>query len=243
MAVTPLRATPRPAGGSGSSRITVTCPTPTPATSAIELVGPGSSAPMRRPWARSVSPGLHGRGPYRRLISRPVGLALPVVWSDRHRLHEPGGEVWVGVRTPGTELPARAERIREALSGQGASFVARRAAARRGRDQRARPRARRLSRPGLGGLGGVRPDRGPGPGPGGALPLSPSRAVLRPPAPHRHRDERARRAVRLRHDDADRPGHVGGGPGGARRGGHRGRPRAGRRARWPTPAVARPDTT
>ena len=30
---------------------------------------------------------------------------MPVVWSDRHRLHEPGGEVWVGVRTPGTEVP------------------------------------------------------------------------------------------------------------------------------------------
>ena len=52
-----------------------------------------------------------------------MGLALPVVWSDRHRLHEPGGEVWVGVRTPGSELPARAERIREALAGQGARFV------------------------------------------------------------------------------------------------------------------------
>ena len=50
-------------------------------------------------------------------------LAMPVVWSDRHRLHEPGGEVWVGVRTPGTELPARAERIREALAGPGARFV------------------------------------------------------------------------------------------------------------------------
>ena len=37
-------------------------------------------------------------------------LAMPVVWSDRHRLHEPGGEIWVGVRTPGTEVPARAER-------------------------------------------------------------------------------------------------------------------------------------
>jgi acetoin utilization deacetylase AcuC-like enzyme len=46
----------------------------------------------------------------------PVSLAMPVVWSDLHRLHEPGGEVWVGVRTPGTEVPARAERIREALS-------------------------------------------------------------------------------------------------------------------------------
>jgi acetoin utilization deacetylase AcuC-like enzyme len=49
---------------------------------------------------------------------------MPVVWSDRHRLHEPGGEVWVGVRTPGTELPARAERIREALAEAGARIVA-----------------------------------------------------------------------------------------------------------------------
>ena len=52
-----------------------------------------------------------------------VALAMPVVWSDRHRLHEPGGEVWVGVRTPGTELPERAERIREALAAAGAAFV------------------------------------------------------------------------------------------------------------------------
>jgi acetoin utilization deacetylase AcuC-like enzyme len=42
-------------------------------------------------------------------------VRIPVVWSDRHRLHEPGGEIWVGVRTPGTELPERAERIRAAL--------------------------------------------------------------------------------------------------------------------------------
>jgi acetoin utilization deacetylase AcuC-like enzyme len=47
--------------------------------------------------------------------------AMPVVWSDRHRLHEPGGEVWAGVRTPGTEVPERAERIRAALAG--ARFV------------------------------------------------------------------------------------------------------------------------
>jgi acetoin utilization deacetylase AcuC-like enzyme len=50
-------------------------------------------------------------------------LALPIVWSDRHRLHEPGGEVWVGVRTPGTEVPARAEAIRAALEEWGAPFV------------------------------------------------------------------------------------------------------------------------
>jgi acetoin utilization deacetylase AcuC-like enzyme len=48
---------------------------------------------------------------------------MPVVWSDRHRLHEPGGEVWVGVRIPGTELPARAELIREALGEAGARLV------------------------------------------------------------------------------------------------------------------------
>jgi acetoin utilization deacetylase AcuC-like enzyme len=48
---------------------------------------------------------------------------MPVVWSDRHRLHDPGGEVWVGVRTPGTELPERAERIRAALEERGARVV------------------------------------------------------------------------------------------------------------------------
>jgi acetoin utilization deacetylase AcuC-like enzyme len=53
----------------------------------------------------------------------PLSLAMPVVWTDRHRLHQPGGEVWVGVRTPGTEVPERAERIRGALGESGARFV------------------------------------------------------------------------------------------------------------------------
>ncbi len=48
---------------------------------------------------------------------------MPVVWSERNRLHEPDGEVWVGVRTPGTELPARADRIREALLAAGARLL------------------------------------------------------------------------------------------------------------------------
>jgi len=52
-----------------------------------------------------------------------MGVSMPVVWSDRHRLHEPGGEVYVGVRTPGTELPERVERIREALTAAGAPLV------------------------------------------------------------------------------------------------------------------------
>jgi acetoin utilization deacetylase AcuC-like enzyme len=50
-------------------------------------------------------------------------LAMPVVWSERQGLHEPGGEVWVGVRTPGTEIPERAKRIRAALEEAGASVV------------------------------------------------------------------------------------------------------------------------
>jgi acetoin utilization deacetylase AcuC-like enzyme len=50
-------------------------------------------------------------------------LTMPVVWSDRHRLHEPGGEVWIGIRTPGTEVPERADRIRAALVAEGAPLV------------------------------------------------------------------------------------------------------------------------
>jgi len=52
-----------------------------------------------------------------------MALAMPVVWSDRHRLHDPGGEVWVGVRIAGTELPARVDAIRATLAQDGARFV------------------------------------------------------------------------------------------------------------------------
>ena len=48
---------------------------------------------------------------------------MPVVWSDRHRLHDPRAEIFVGVRTPGTELPERAERIRAVLVERGADVV------------------------------------------------------------------------------------------------------------------------
>jgi acetoin utilization deacetylase AcuC-like enzyme len=40
---------------------------------------------------------------------------MPLVWSERCLLHEPGGEVFVGARTPGTELPQRVRAIRDAL--------------------------------------------------------------------------------------------------------------------------------
>ena len=51
-------------------------------------------------------------------------LRIPVVWSDDHRLHEPAGEIWVGVRTAGTEVAARADVIRAALVDAGAPVVA-----------------------------------------------------------------------------------------------------------------------
>ncbi len=41
----------------------------------------------------------------------PVTSELPVVWSPHTRLHEPGAEIWVGVRTEATEVPARVDRI------------------------------------------------------------------------------------------------------------------------------------
>jgi acetoin utilization deacetylase AcuC-like enzyme len=48
---------------------------------------------------------------------------MPVVWSDDHRLHDPGGETWLGLEIPPDEVPARADRIRAALTESGASLV------------------------------------------------------------------------------------------------------------------------
>jgi acetoin utilization deacetylase AcuC-like enzyme len=52
-----------------------------------------------------------------------VPLEIPVVWSERCLLHEPGGEVWIGVRIPGDEVPDRGLAIVEALRDAGASVV------------------------------------------------------------------------------------------------------------------------
>jgi acetoin utilization deacetylase AcuC-like enzyme len=46
-----------------------------------------------------------------------------VVWSPDTRLHEPKGEVWVGVPTAGTEVPERVDRILGALTGLGLEQV------------------------------------------------------------------------------------------------------------------------
>ena len=50
-------------------------------------------------------------------------LAMPVVWSDSCRLHDPGGEIWIGVRTEGTEVAARVDAVRDSLLRNGARIV------------------------------------------------------------------------------------------------------------------------
>jgi acetoin utilization deacetylase AcuC-like enzyme len=46
-----------------------------------------------------------------------------VVWSPDTRLHHPDAEIWVGVRTDGTELPERVDRIVGATSNEGWDLV------------------------------------------------------------------------------------------------------------------------
>jgi acetoin utilization deacetylase AcuC-like enzyme len=52
-----------------------------------------------------------------------VALSIPVVWTDAHGRHDPDVGIWIGIRLPADELPERAEAIRSALEGAGASVV------------------------------------------------------------------------------------------------------------------------
>jgi acetoin utilization deacetylase AcuC-like enzyme len=49
--------------------------------------------------------------------------AMPVVWSPRSREHVPGAEMWIGVSTPGTEVPERVDAIVESLRAVGHPLV------------------------------------------------------------------------------------------------------------------------
>src|SRR5439155_8488086 len=51
-------------------------------------------------------------------------LAMPFVWDERCRAHEPRSEVWVGVPTPAVETAARIDAIRSALAEAEAPEVA-----------------------------------------------------------------------------------------------------------------------
>jgi acetoin utilization deacetylase AcuC-like enzyme len=50
-------------------------------------------------------------------------LRIPVVWSEDCLRHDPAGEVWLGVRDDGTEVPERARAILAAAREAGATVV------------------------------------------------------------------------------------------------------------------------
>src|SRR5947209_13599335 len=51
-------------------------------------------------------------------------LDMPVVWHPDCLLHEPQGEVWLGVWETGTEVPQRATVLLDALRAAGAGVTA-----------------------------------------------------------------------------------------------------------------------
>jgi acetoin utilization deacetylase AcuC-like enzyme len=52
-----------------------------------------------------------------------VWLRIPVIWDEDCLRHEPAGEVWLGVRDAGTEIPERASVILAALRAAGAQVL------------------------------------------------------------------------------------------------------------------------
>ena len=51
---------------------------------------------------------------------RGTPLAMPVVWDERHRRHDVGGGIWLGVELPADETPARGDALRAAMAAAGA---------------------------------------------------------------------------------------------------------------------------
>jgi acetoin utilization deacetylase AcuC-like enzyme len=96
----------------------------------MEAVGPHGSTPIVMPrslalmvWscASLTQRASHGRAGAMTIDA--VELGIPVVWSPDCLLHEPGGEVWLGVRDDGTEVPERATVILSALRQAGAPVL------------------------------------------------------------------------------------------------------------------------
>ena len=139
-------------------------------------------------------------------------LGLPVVWDKDCLLHEPAGEVWLGLREDGTEVPERATVILKSLTSAGAEVAPpwprpRRAA------RRARPRTRRAPGHDLDRLGERRAILPTTAGTGSYRTSSRPRPAGRPPAAAAGRDARPGRPFLLRHHDACRARQLGGDPG------------------------------
>ena len=79
-----------------------------------------ASCRSARPGQRSHRPGTRSVSPDRRTVwDAAVVTPCPVVRSEACLLHVPGAEIWVGVRTPGTEVAERAVRIESVLRAAG----------------------------------------------------------------------------------------------------------------------------
>ncbi len=50
-------------------------------------------------------------------------MRLTAVWAEGVLAHVPDAEIWVGVRTTGTEVPQRASVLRDAVVAAGATLV------------------------------------------------------------------------------------------------------------------------
>ena len=156
---------------------------------------------------------------------RPTAAPIPFVWHPRTRRHIPSAEIWLGVRTPGTEVVERVNVIREALIRAGHPEVT--------AGDPDPDALLAVHSPGLiehlrtihdaWVVGGYTTD----PGQDRVVPyVFPTEAMLgglpvrRPTAAHARAGP-----VLLRHDDADRAGHVGRGRGRGRSRADGGRPR------------------
>ena len=244
--LTPVRATPRPSGGGGSSRWIVACPRPTPATSRTELVGPVGQGPDHDPQVTRARHGAHPASTERRYV----------IGSDHASVHaDPRGLV-AGDAAPRADARGLGRRTDRGHRGPRAGRPDPRGAAPRTTWSRRRPTTTTCSRGSttrrssttsrtihaewsdgpydeLVGQDRVVPYVFPTPAMTQGMPPDPGRGHARPGG-----------AVRLRHDDAGRPRHLGGGPGGGRLRPHRGRPGdARRRDRRRTRSAGRPATT
>ena len=96
----------------------------------MAFAGPAGSVPSRNPSSRSRGSRGWGGGGTRASLTAArrgrlaaVALQMPVVWTDTHRSHVSGGEVWIGLPNAADEVPERAEAIRRTLAAAGAPLV------------------------------------------------------------------------------------------------------------------------
>ena len=152
-----------------------------------------------------------------------LAMPIPVVWSPETRRHEPMREVWVGRADRGHRAPR---------AGRPDPRGPERPRPRRG-DAPRRRRAARVHDPAyVDHLRTIHAEWSDGPvrragraGPGRALRLPDAGDDAGHAADPGRGDARPRGGVRLRHDDARRPRHLGGGPRGGRLRADRRRPR------------------